>query len=194
MIEIANASILSLLVGAVVFLLIDRRRINASLEEKDREGIVTQAELDSYHHRVVQLYQTQRDWSRGKFEEADHRLRRLEKASREEPMEGIAPPPVSDPKPVDETDPAFEIPRCEILPSAEPSLPSTSTPDQRPFEAVSETVGETESFATAEEKVLKAWTSGLSIDQIAQELRMGRQEVQLLIQVSRRRPVRPVGA
>lgn len=42
------------------------------------------------------------------------------------------------------------------------------------------------------ERVMQMWQSGKSAEEIARELRMGRQEVQLLIEMSRHIP--PVGA
>ena len=192
MLEIANILILGLLSAAGVWLVYDRRRLRRSIEDYNREDLVDRTELDSYHHRVVQLYQTQRDWCRGKFEESDHRLGALEDKSRVDRVE-LAPSsnPRGEPSQrkegIPEEDPSategtVELERISLQPTGK-AIPNPPI----------ETAPETESFSSAEEKVLEAWAAGGSIDEIAQELRMGRQEVQLLIQVSRKRPMGHLG-
>lgn len=192
MLQILNVIVLLALIGAVLYLLYDRRKTRAAFEELGRGEMVTQAELDSYHHRVVHLYQTQRDWCRGRFEETEHRIRSLENWSKAEPAK--PPPSVPDPKPSAETEAPIQTSPIENLSTAETLAPPLSPPKPVNPPPMIEAAPEPDSFDAAEEKVWKAWESGRSIDQIAQDLRMGRQEVQLLIQVSRRRPAGPVGA
>lgn len=191
MLQILNLITLLALSAAVLFLWYDRRKTRAAIEEAERGDVVTQAELDSYHHRVVHLYQTQRDWCRGKFEETDYRIRSLENS----PERGRTQSSPSNPAAVSSNEP-----ESKPLNSFPENGPTVEPPEENFAPAPSpepEPLGESEpssaSFDSAEEKVWKAWESGRSIDQIAQELRMGRQEVQLLIQVSRHRPAGQVG-
>lgn len=140
----------------------------------DEEDMVRQADLDQYHHRVVQLSHAQRDLLTKRIENLEGRLREFERQAASFPSSpvkldiGETPTPLLDRAP----DPTVV---CESI-AEEPAA-------QPPPNPVSQ-AGPTDPFDSTA-RVLHLWREGRPVDEIARDLRMGRQEVQLLIEMSR---------
>lgn len=140
----------------------------------DEEDLVRQADLDQYHHRVVQLSHAQRDLLTKRIEDLEDRLREFEKPAGPSPSlparveigESSSAPLDRTPHPTDSRDSIAEEPAA-----------------QPPGESVSQEVPTDPFDSTA--RVLQLWREGRPVDEIARDLRMGRQEVQLLIEMSR---------
>ncbi|MCA9432975.1 MAG: hypothetical protein KC940_20830 [Candidatus Omnitrophica bacterium] len=200
MLEIIQWIAVGLLGGCVGWLWRDRllHRSPAWLREVAEEDLVRQSDLDQYHHRVVQLSHTQRDLLLKKIESLDTRLAQLQKQragdepsllssnrsqapnkSAPEPSpnikEPMTPAPSMEPLRMAETAPEVEEPVVEETVETEEETMSVFEPvsdqDQTSFDPTS--------------RVLRMWNDGKRAEEIARELRMGRQEVQLLIEMSR---------
>jgi len=186
-----------LLLGVLVGLFFKNRqedRLPRWLRDICEDDIVTQSDLDRYHHRVVQLAQTQRELIDARTDEILHRVEILEKAGKA-PVE-TAPMDARLEEPPRDTAPSG-LPNGEGFPPPEVCLGVEKDPSPA-LETVAPDPWEPESPEASPEafdrdkpegdrfnRVMRAWDEGLSVDRIARDLRMGRQEVQLLIQMGR---------
>lgn len=148
----------------------------------DEEDMVRQADLDQYHHRVVQLSHAQRDLLTKRIETIEVRLREIETPASQPPARPVILPP-SPSSVTDEVEtPAAQensvrVPPSDVQPDMEAAV-AQATSDPAPQEAPSDPFDSTA-------RVLQLWREGRPVDEIARDLRMGRQEVQLLIEMSR---------
>lgn len=140
----------------------------------DEEDLVRQADLDQYHHRVVQLSHAQRDLLTKRIEDLEGRLREFERPAASFPSSpvkldiGETPAPLLDRAP----DPPVACESTAETPAAQPTPePVSQEAPTDPFDSTA--------------RVLRLWREGRPVDEIARDLRMGRQEVQLLIEMSR---------
>jgi hypothetical protein len=159
MLEFIQWVILFLLGAAVGYLVRSQRHpdLPAWVRDIDPDELVTKAELDQYHHQVIQMSQAQRDLIQARFEE----LARVPAAEvHPEPIPVPAPPSVK----------AFVDPGISMV----EELPAIAIP------AIQEGA-----LSDPASKAIALFLEGRTIDQIAQELRIGRQEAQLLIRMGR---------
>ena len=186
-------------------------RLPEWLRDASQDEFVTQSELDRYHHRVLHLFQTQRELVEAKIDGLAKPRKGLGTAARGDATRGSEPESTRQqtPEPVPDEEsrasdsekgaPPAEIPSAEEMDAAhqEPSPAWGRVLQDEPtkevsFQARPPCPPQVESPSSAT-RVLSMWTEGRSIDEIARELRMGRQEVQLLVEMSRRRPFIPSG-
>ncbi len=164
--------------AAVAYLWKERRenRVPPWILDLQQDDWVTRAELDQYHLRVIQMSQAQRELINTRFNELS------------KPLAAEAPPEVP-PAFVEEvvqqqrepTPPAPEVViEEENLPAHSPGVEVDQL--QSPI-AESEPIGQ-----DAPSRALFLFREGKTIDQIAQELRIGKQEAQLLIRMAQHRP------
>jgi hypothetical protein len=198
MLEFLQWVFLFALGGAVGWLV--RERQTASIPEwlldLREEDLVTHADLDRYHLRVVQLSQTQKDLIQTRTAEAFARLERIEN---QRGGSGAKVPPCNTPLPEGglfesppNVAPVIESFQNPLFPEAddedreeEPQTCAPTVEETSPTKSVEETVP-LESLPPLEQ-VVRLSGEGRSVEEIAQNLRMGRQEVQLLLQMAKRR-------
>ena len=212
MLELLQWILLIFLGIGIGWLLWRRReeRLPEWIHEFSREEFVTRSELDRYHHRVIQLCQTNRDLIHTRFEEISQRLgasgscredvssRSVEQHHTEEvPFETIPQKEIADAlfmgtASSEIPSPEAKTPPPEPVPPQECAIEEVPLPEDNPSPTGDPVVrGDVGSNPASD--VIRSWQEGMSVDQIARELRMGRQEVQLLIQMSRRSPASRIG-
>jgi hypothetical protein len=181
MLELIQWLVLSVLAGAVGWMFRQNRmnRPPAWLRDLDSEEMVTQRDLDQYHLRVIQMSQAQRELMQAKFEE-------IERSRPISPVAHLAPEPLH-------SAPVESIPPAETAPIPTGGFPPAQPCLQAEDEGLS---SEHEEMASATPpapvidggdpsgRAIALFREGKSIDQIAQELRIGRQEAQLLIRMA----------
>lgn len=185
MFEFIQSIAIVMLSGVVIWLWKSRPNfaVPGWLTETDEDDLVKQADLDQYHHRVVQLSHVQRDLLLKKIESLEGRIREFESSGKSwDPITDSPPPPVT----------KSEAPRPRATEISEKVLDPAGG-DSEVTEAVftEEDVFRSDSPIAGDPsvRVLRLWREGKPSDEIAKELRMGRQEVQLLIEMSRHSPV-----
>lgn len=155
------------------------RRPPEWLLDLDQEDLVTRAELEQFHLRVVQLSRTQRDLLQAKLEETFRMTPR-------DPEQESAHCPSEPPVPLPQTPGSHQDPPSQTSVSA-PILPSVGlAPDPSPATCF-EVEESMEALGDPTTRALSLFREGKTIDQIAQELRIGRQEAQLLIRMAHRK-------
>jgi len=169
--------------GVVAFLWKDRRenRVPPWLRDMQQDDWVTRAQLDQYHLHVIQMSQAQRELINARFDElSKHSLEPGDAQST-----SVIPPAFTDETVTQEITPAIAAPSAPAVepPAAQPSSPLGAGGCQ-PFP-----VSENEPLGLdAPSRAISLFHEGKSIDQIAQELRIGRQEAQLLIRMAQHKP------
>ena len=162
--------------------------------ETDEEDLVRQADLDQYHHRVVQLSHAQRDLLQKKIEQLETRIREIESAKpnpHSTPSDrGFLESPLTPSPSIMSSD--LEHSREKQVETPVLISPHSETDSTEIESSTVEPSGSPSEMNDSTERVMQMWQSGKSAEEIARELRMGRQEVQLLIEMSRHIP--PVGA
>ncbi len=176
--------ILTLVLAVVAGLLwreLRAKRLPQWLLELDQEDLVTREELDHFHLRVVQLSRTQRDLLQAQLEETfrarSNETGEAEFSVSEGGLDALGSAPIIP------AQAAAEAVLSAPLPS--PSEPSPgSVPD-----TISDPEGEPAwgSASDPTTRALNLFRAGRTIEQIAQELRIGRQEAQLLIRMAHRK-------
>jgi hypothetical protein len=178
MVDVLQWLMIALLTGLVGWLLYDRyyHRIPDWLQELDRDDILSRSELDQYHLYVIQTAQTQREMIESRLAQYQQKSMRMDESplpviEREESI------PISDG--ASETIPfPLSPPENFSNPTPLPDLLVVNLPD----------LGVDPLSLDPANRALLLWNEGRNYDQIAQELRIGRQEAQLLIRMAQRRP------
>lgn len=172
MFELAQWLLIMVLGGAVGWLAWDRsrRELPPWLREMDPEDFLTRADFDQYHHRVIQISHVQRDLVQAKIDELTRTI------ARPAPVDDV--PPLSQP-----SRPADAHPYPQPVVAMEPAAVAAMDPVAP--------ASPTEQDPAA--RAIALFQSGLSVEQIAQELRIGRQEAQLLIRMARHKNTLAVG-
>lgn len=169
---------------AVAFLWKERHdnRIPPWILDLQQDDWVTRAELDQYHLRVIQMSQAQRELINTRFNElskpSGHPLHTMDTPLDSTAAVEVAVPPPPEPEPVPATLTASITE--DVLPEA--SSPVEDNPPPSPA-MDSEPLGQ-----DAPSRAISLFREGKTIDQIAQELRIGKQEAQLLIRMAQHRP------
>ncbi len=199
MLEIIQWTLLVLL-GGMVGWLWKSRSVKESpdwVSGIDEDDLVMQNDLDQYHHRVVQLSHAQRDLLLKKIATLETRLKKVQS-----PPMVRGPLPSQEPiieKPLDPPgkeldlggmDQGPETPAMQPLVKTVSEVTKTLAADLTvPLEKEIEVYSDASHTVDPTERILQLWRDGQTAEQIARELRMGRQEVQLLIEMSRHAPL-----
>lgn len=166
----------------MAFLWKERRenRIPPWVRDFQQDDWITRAEFDQYHLHVIQMSQAQRELLNSRLDEISKKTNHHEDSQgvlqvcADSMGESVAVQSGVDPtaQAISEADPAM----TPVISPAEGSDGSHSEPGE-------EILG-----ADAPSRAISLFREGKTIDQIAQELRIGRQEAQLLIRMAQHRP------
>ncbi|MBK7497247.1 MAG: hypothetical protein IPI28_18295 [Candidatus Omnitrophica bacterium] len=185
MLELVTWTSRGLLGGALGWLLRERHdsRLPCWLRDLQQEDLVSRSEFDQYHHRVIQMSQVQKDYFHSKIEELLQSLKseNAPEPPLEEQMEQQAPIPLAQPAPTErhpeskqESIPPPAAEEWEVEPAVENDIRClrSGNGDAPPGEI------------DPARRAIELYREGKTIDQIAQEMRIGRQEAQLLIRMA----------
>lgn len=193
MIELLQWILIIVLASAVVYLYRDirRRTIPDWLGEMDSEDLLTRADFDQYHHRVIQISHVQRDLVQAKIDELTRSISQPTTPSMTPtpaPKGGTEVGPIEMKSEAPFVNGRDHLEREKPMPLFAETVTSVSAPaacEPAPSPAY-------EDFDPAS-RAMGLFRDGLNIDQIAQELRIGRQEAQLLIRMARHKNTLSMG-
>lgn len=166
----------------MAFLWKERRenRVPPWIRDYQQDDWITRDEFDQYHLHVIQMSQAQRELLNTRLDEISKQM------ENHEDTRVVLPVP---------TDLINELvpPQPEVEPAVQDleKVNQTKPEEPPPMDESGQTsleVGHEPLGVDAPSRAISLFREGRTIDQIAQELRIGRQEAQLLIRMAQHRP------
>lgn len=178
--------IVIVLMGVALGVLLKERheaRLPHWLKDLQQEDLVSRSEFDQYHHRVIQMSQVQKDYFHLRIEELSQSMAAGTPSQPPIVNEEIMPEPPREERPVSSR---------SVSESAQGTLPvevamewETESPGgSREISLQPATLDILPDEMDPAKRAIDLFREGKTIEQIAQELRIGRQEAQLLIRMA----------
>lgn len=178
--------IVIVLMGVALGVLLKERheaRLPHWLKDLQQEDLVSRSEFDQYHHRVIQMSQVQKDYFHLRIEELSQSMAAGTPSQLPIVNEVIMPEPPREERPVSSR---------SVSESAQSTLPvevamewETEAPGgSREISLQPATLDILPDEMDPAKRAIDLFREGKTIEQIAQELRIGRQEAQLLIRMA----------